>query len=444
MESHDKTAAQPDGMPAGGECRADGVGLVSHTRRRLMVGGAGGLLALVAQALPGHAAWGATPADAARPGTASLDPLRRPAPRRSHPERALLTCVARAGKRVIAAGEAGIVVLSDDHGRTWRQARVPVSVTLTSLSFAAPDTGWAAGNGGVVLRTDDGGETWSLQLDGRRAAQLALEEARAGTDGAALADSLPKAARQRVATAHQWIADGPDKPLLDVHFFNVNDGIAVGAYGMALATRDGGRHWHSIAGRIENPGGRHLYRILATGDALYLAGEQGLILRSGSDVHQARFSALPSPYAGTFFDAISMGQHGIVMLGLRGHGFATQDGGATWHPLAVKGVVTLTTGLWLASDGSPAGQLVIADEAGQLRHSSDGGMSFQVLANPEPFPLSDLVASADGALIVAGARGVRRVVLTGAASVGAARVDRSRLVAGSHAGTHSAFQESHS
>ena len=68
--------------------------------------------------------------------------------------------ITSAGSRVIAAGERGVIVYSDDGGRSWTQAKVPVSETLTSLHFPTADHGWAVGHGGVILHSGDGGETW--------------------------------------------------------------------------------------------------------------------------------------------------------------------------------------------------------------------------------------------------------------------------------------------
>ncbi len=54
-------------------------------------------------------------------------------------------------------GERGIVLLSDDAGVSWRQAKVPVSVSLTAVQFVDAEQGWAVGHLGVVLHTQDGG-----------------------------------------------------------------------------------------------------------------------------------------------------------------------------------------------------------------------------------------------------------------------------------------------
>src|SRR5205807_3119559 len=122
---------------------------------------------------------------ASHAGLAMPGPLRQPAGMTARAARALLTRVVRAGDRLVAIGERGLVVLSDDGGRQWRQARVPVSVTLTSASFADGRQGWIAGHSGVVLHTTDGGESWAIQTDGVALAKAALAQAQGLPDSAA-------------------------------------------------------------------------------------------------------------------------------------------------------------------------------------------------------------------------------------------------------------------
>jgi len=308
----------------------------------------------------------------------SLDPLTRAATPRGDARDAVLTCVTRAGARLVAAGEAGIVIVSDDDGLTWSQAQVPVSVTLTALAFATPDRGWAVGHDGVVLHSEDGGSSWRRQLDGGQ------------------------------------VADGPDRPLLDVHAFDAHTAIAVGAYGMALMTQDGGRHWASIMTRIDNPDERHWYRIIPAGcgsdDSLWLVGEQGRIVRSDNARGEEPFKAVASPYAGSFFDAVAHETGLLALLGLRGHGFMTRDDGQSWQPLALPGMGSLHAGLWL-----PDGRLLVADEAGRLsigtpvQADAKRVMTFRPLRMPRSCPVAGLAQAADGALVVVGACGVARL-----------------------------------
>ncbi len=56
------------------------------------------------------------------------------------------TLSTKAGNRLVAVGERGIVLLSDDAGLNWKQVDVPVSVTLTGVQFVSPMKGWAIGH----------------------------------------------------------------------------------------------------------------------------------------------------------------------------------------------------------------------------------------------------------------------------------------------------------
>ena len=78
--------------------------------------------------------------------------------------RSLLLGVAEAGPRLVAVGHRGHVVLSDDGGESWRQARsVPTRASLTAVRFVDAREGWAVGHDAIILHSSDGGETWELQ-----------------------------------------------------------------------------------------------------------------------------------------------------------------------------------------------------------------------------------------------------------------------------------------
>lgn len=326
------------------------------------------------------------------------DLLDLPAPADHGARRSLLLGVSRAGDRLVAVGVRGVVLLSDDAGRSWRQARtVPVSVALTDVHFASANEGWAVGHSGVVLHSADGGETWTCQLDGNQAAALVLEEARArlaaaGDDGAA----------RELRDAERLVEEGPDKPLLGVHFIDARRGFAVGAYGLAFATADGGRSWQSVMWRIPNPRGKHLYQVQADGSDVLIAGEQGVLFRSTDG--GASFQRLATPYAGTFFGALPLGANGLLAYGLRGNAWYSEDAGANWRRIDLAQPVTLTATLQLAD-----GALLLADESGRLLRGDPAATRFVPLAVPLPTGLTGMTQAADGALVVSGARGLSRI-----------------------------------
>lgn len=330
------------------------------------------------------------PAASAQP----QDLLVRPAAMHPRAEQSVLLGVASAGKRLVAVGEQGRIVLSDDNGARWRQVAVPTSVTLTAVSFADERNGWAVGHSGVVLHSADGGETWHKQLDGVSAAQRhAAAVAALGGDAGAQ--------KQLQRAAQQLLADGADKPFLDVYFENASRGWIVGAYGIAFATADGGQHWDSVIASLDNPRARHLYRMQAVDGQRYVVGEQGSLLVGGAD---GRFTALASPYKGTFFGVLEGRPGEIILYGLRGNVFWSGDQGRNWQRVDVGLPVTVTAGLRLNN-----GQLLLADESGRLLKSDDGGRSFSAIPVPHPSYVTGMVQAADGAVILAGARGVGRV-----------------------------------
>lgn len=313
--------------------------------------------------------------------------------------RGAMLAVALAGRRIVAVGERGIVLLSDDRGATWRQVAAPVSVTLTAVRFASEKTGWATGHSGVVLGTSDGGETWTRQLDGKAAAQLTMSAAKAMEQRLGADNPVAKRA---VAAAARFESDGPDKPLLDLYFSDARRGMVVGAYGLAFLTEDGGKTWESALERLDNPKGLHLNAIAGDGQNIAIAGEQGLILRSTDGGKQ--FTRLETPYRGSWF-AVHVGAAGqLVLGGLRGNAYFSPDLGTNWRAIAFGMPASITS---LA--GGSGQRLFAANQAGMLFASTDGGRSFERLPLQGAAPLAALAEVGDDLFVLAGLRGIQRV-----------------------------------
>lgn len=378
--------------------RVDGKMSQDRSRTRLWsiaaLAGAGIAALLLMQGVQ-PAAWAEAPPAAAKMVVPDL--LDLPAAASTRATNALQLALARAGDRLVSVGENGIVLLSDDNGQSWRQATsVPVSVTLTDVTFADAQQGWAVGHSGAILHSGDGGETWQLELDGNGAAQKVADEAAALTaHGAPNADAATR-------NGQYMISDGPDKPFLAVHFADANRGWVVGAYGLALMTVDGGKTWSSITARIPNPGGRHLYRIEEVGTQLVIAGEQGALFRSRDG--GATFEKIESPYEGTFFGIIGLKDGSVLAYGLKGNAWRAGADMAQWQRIDLGQPVTVTAGAHLA-DGS----IVLGDEGGRLLRSADNGLSFTHAGTPGSAGLTGVAQAEDGALAISGTRGNVRV-----------------------------------
>lgn len=326
--------------------------------------------------------------------------LTTPAMQIAAPSRAVFIDLARAADRLIAVGERGLIVLSDDNGQSWRQVPVPVSVSLSAVFFVDAQRGWAVGHAGTVLATLDGGEHWAVQLTGLQAAEIELQAAQAEKVTATDAE----AADMRLQSAERLIADGPDKPFLAVRFSDANRGLAVGAYGMAFATQDGGASWHSLMGHIENPSLVHLYAIAEKNNLCFLVGEQGYLARS-IDNGQS-FKQLESPYEGSFFTAQVRDDGALLVAGLKGHAYLSSDDGDNFQRIAVSSPASFSSSVRLAD-----GTLLLANQAGGIFSSAAShGVALQSVGKPLGLPVSSLLEAADKSFIAAGFAGLSRFV----------------------------------
>ncbi|HZX95884.1 MAG TPA: YCF48-related protein [Myxococcales bacterium] len=323
----------------------------------------------------------------ARAGDAFVDPLDAASSSSTLSARRLLNAAVFAGGRIVAAGQRGHVVFSDDKGKTWTQAEVPVSSDLTALSFPSSQRGWAVGHDGVVLATTDGGRSWTRQLDGRGIEKLL--EAAAGANG------LPGAVREQLTFLAR---NGSDQPLLDVWFDDERNGTAVGAFNLILRTVDGGATWTPWLDRTDNPKALHLYSVRRVAGALWIAGEQGLVLRL--DPATGRFLRRPTPYAGSFF-GVAGSDRAVLVFGLRGHVLRSRDQGTTWQAVDTGLEVALTGGA-----RAPDGRLLLVSASGQVLLSRNDGESFSALAGVRPLPTS-AVASDGSTLALTGVLGAR-------------------------------------
>jgi photosystem II stability/assembly factor-like uncharacterized protein len=274
----------------------------------------------------------------------------KPAQHSPMASQSLLLGAAWAGSRVVAVGDRGVVLLSDDGGASFRQARqVPVSPLLTSVSFADARNGWAVGHWGTILATRDGGETWQVQrLDNRE-----------------------------------------DRPLFAVHFFDAQRGVAVGLWSLVLTTEDGGLTWTEQA--LEPmPGGRradlNLFNLFASQQGvLYATAERGQVLRSDDQGHNWRY--LDTGYEGSLWAGSVLSDGALMVGGLRGSLLRSDDGGQHWKRLELGSKSSITT---VVSAGD---HVLVAGLEGLLAQSSDRGQHFSLGVHAE---LGSLTAALRG------------------------------------------------
>lgn len=298
------------------------------------------------------------------------DVLQIPAKPSAQATDALVYTVRTFNGRAFATGQSGHILISDDNGASWQQSKVPVSSAIVDIYFATAEKGWAVGHEGVILHSSDAGKTWQKQYDGLRF----------GTEGLSYYQGLQEQEPDNtlfsgLAEEMEFsIGQGADKPFFKIYFSDEQNGYALGAYGMSVATTDGGKTWQHNMHRLDNDSLYHVFDITqaASDDTLLLCGEAGLLMLVDLKTHTAK--QIPSsPWDGSFFSC-SNNQGTLVIAGLRGRIFYSADNGQTWAESSKPASSSIVDTLSLAD-----GRLLAAGIGGEVLVSSDKGASFEFM-----------------------------------------------------------------
>ena len=233
------------------------------------------------------------------------------------------------GRKGVAVGAFGTVLLSQDSGANWRETTVP-GERMALLGVAINDAGCiAVGQLGKILVSDD---------------------------------------------CQRWRTITPVNPsrLMAVGLNRSGLSYAVGAFATVLRSNDGGQSWEAVTldwdAITEGGPEPHLYDVAVDEDgAVTIVGEFGLILHSsdGTDwqvKHRGEKSLFGlSVAAGR---AYAVGQAGIVLH--------SADGGSSWVELETDSRA-IFTGVWTGGDGR-----VVISGINALLHSLDGGQNWQI------------------------------------------------------------------
>ena len=255
-------------------------------------------------------------------GATSRDLMDVPSPKLATALRTMVSGVASQGGLTVAVGPRGLILRTDEVGGSWRQVTSPVSTDLATVRFTGPNVVWAVGHDAVALRSADGGATWERMLDGRTVLKLLREAAQ----GSEQLEAEIERTMQQSATADVWPA-----PLLDIRFAADGlTGFAVGGFGLILQTTDGGKSWQSWLNKADNDQRYHLYAMTGGDGAIFVAGEQGLVMRLNAE--RQRFERVETPYNGSFFGIDWLGPR-LLAYGLRGNAFVSEDAGLIWRKI---------------------------------------------------------------------------------------------------------------
>lgn len=210
-------------------------------------------------------------------------------------DQSLILDIVRAGERYVAVGERGHVLLSSN-GREWAQAEfVPVQATLTRVEFAGGRL-WAVGHDSAIIYSTDLGRTWSLQ----------------------------------------HFDPGMEQPLLDVHFFNASEGLAIGAYGLVMRTSDAGNTWdvRNMADLMTSEAIDWDEAVEAAGEHADTEADEVLVPDDANEFYDASkdFDRGCYEFLECHLNAILQVGNGDLMIAAeRGYGFRSSDRGESWE-----------------------------------------------------------------------------------------------------------------
>ncbi|WP_374119842.1 WD40/YVTN/BNR-like repeat-containing protein [Pseudomonas mosselii] len=298
---------------------------------------------------------------AAMPWAASLQVV--PAVPVAHAAQAMMLGVGWAAQRIVAVGDHGIVLLSDDRGRSYRQAHgVPLSSALTSVSFVDAEHGWAVGHWGAILASADGGEDWTVQR----------------------------------------IDSDVDRPLFAVHFFDRRQGVAVGLWSLVLTTDDGGVSWTEQTLQPQPGGSRadlNLLSLFSDGQgSLYATAERGQLLRTDDRGKTWRY--LDTGYQGSLWSGAVLPDGRLLVGGQRGTLLRGASDASAWQRIPLTSRSSITA---IQVEGK---HVLVAGLDGLLVNSQDGGASFEETRSSDGGSLTAALIDADGQPLLFSRHGV--------------------------------------
>ncbi|AQZ96456.1 YCF48-related protein [Halopseudomonas phragmitis] len=272
--------------------------------------------------------------------------------------------------RVVAVGERGSIILSDDLGDTWRTTHSDreLPVTLTGINWLGEQTLIAVGHDELMLRSDDAGESWQVIMNDSDAGEPLLGS---------------------------WTADGQKV-------------FAYGSFGRFFISHDAGYSWEAQELDLH---GEHLNDLAGDGQRLQMmVGEMGLVLRS-EDYGQS-WSRIEPFYRGSLFGVAHLQGSTWVTYGMRGHVFVSHDDGMSWnqlelpHRLPLYGHAVNADGIVIVGTGGAYVNVSRSGELGDLGFMQGLG----TLTSAVVLPNSDL--------FVAGQRGLTQKGRTYLAVIG--------------------------
>jgi photosystem II stability/assembly factor-like uncharacterized protein len=283
---------------------------------------------------------------------------------RINAERISIGGLTQVGKRIVAVGELGRILYSEDEGKSWTDAKVTPQreSPLTQVAFFNDMDGVAVGNDGWILRTADGGRNW--------------QETRFDT--------------------------GRSEPLLGIWGLPKGPVYVFGSFGRFFVSQDLGKTWQARSVVAEE---RHLNGVAGDADGrMMLVGEQGIVMRSSDG--GTTWETLPKFYKGSFFGVIRLNAEEWIVYGMRGNTFYSRDFGATWQQSQMPLQMSMF-GHMVREDGS----IVMVGAGGAIVESHDRGTSFVPVQTGGIASYTSIIQLHGDHMMIAGEAGIHELTI---------------------------------
>jgi photosystem II stability/assembly factor-like uncharacterized protein len=304
----------------------------------------------------------------------------------------LLAATFGAGLRVVAAGEDGVTVVSDDAGTTWARLGERLPQTFTRIRAVSASLVFAVGPNGTLARTSDGGRSW---------APLGVSTSEDVID-VSFADAFVGYAVNAAGTVLRTENGGISWQILNTGYSATPQAVLalgprtvllIGGRGVLRST-DGGDTFSRVRARIV--AAARLFNVDRAGGRVFAYGSKNIVAssdrgRTWTKVLRPRKALLAS------LDFVSA-RTGFV-LGQDGRLFKTRHGGRRWADLSAVGSDD-ATGMAFSSESR--GYLTLSafgeGSSGYILRTTDGGRSWRPqLVSSETPRAEGLAATGAGA-----------------------------------------------
>jgi len=215
-------------------------------------------------------------------------------------------------------GSAGAVYKTTDAGATWNPLSIPTTENLLSLEFTNPAHGVVTGTGGKRFVTNDGGDSWTM------GSSVMTNEVRSvgfknDLEGYAVGADFVEYTKDG---GYNWTRI--NGTMQKAHFPTADRGYAVGYFGVAHKTTDGGSTWKPM----------FLNTIQYLNDVHFINRDTGYVV-GGSSVFRTHdggetWNPITNPSTSSLYSVHFTDYNHGVATGYRRNIIYTANGGATW------------------------------------------------------------------------------------------------------------------